>query len=799
MILDMFERFFRWIVHRIGGLTLIQVSLLALTLTSVAWGLIAVVGQLSAGPLTMVALFGMLVGWLLARTRLQGWRSGLVALGIGLAFLVLTIGRIGKPLLVLLPTFWPLTGQILHCTIWPPLKQILPCTPPDFVPMLAAWKAIIESLVSLTTRIVGWFKGVHSGILVVDPLVTPLLWGLALWLVVTWAAWWVRRRNAVMVGLLPSAALLAYNVYYTNDNAGIIWLVLMAGGSVLLQAANGYLKSERHWVSHRMDRVVIEPVLALSVILLAGGLMLTGGLLPSISVEKITNTFQQIFHGGQDKTLAESLGLQQTPGAAKTGGTGNSALGISTIHAIGAGPHLSQDIVMYVTVEGYTPPPPPDIARVTNAPQPDVRYYWRAQTYDTYTGHIWITGTVRPVAIAANAPYYPTLISLPNNYRQVIQHIERHEHTGGALFVTGDLLSTDQSSSAAWRASGDLIDAQTNADIYSAVSRIQYVTVDQLRATGNTYPDSIRRRYLSLPDKLPQRVRDLALDLTANQINLYDRAMAIETYLRKFPYSLDVPAPPSDRDAADYFLFDLKKGYCDYFATSMVVLTRAAGLPARLVTGYSSGSYDYNARRFVVVAANAHAWVEIYFPTIGWVEFEPTTNLSPIPHPGEVHPVDNLLTGIPTPAPQSTANIFSLNWSEFRRPLEILGLVLAGLVILLLLLPLESWYLYLRPADKAVTAIYNRLYHRGRVWGIPADAARTPHEFATALSTRLERLTKNKRLAPIISTMLYDLDWLTRIYTRLLFSPVPLTRLEHRQAVQTWSRIRRGFSRLQRW
>jgi transglutaminase-like putative cysteine protease len=548
-----------------------------------------------------------------------------------------------------------------------------------------------------------------------------------------------------------------------------------------------------------MDRVVIEPMLALSVILLAGGLMLAGRLLPSISVEKITDTFQQIFHSGQNRTLAESLGLQQTPEAANKGGTGNGALGISTIHTVGAGPHLSQDIVMYATVEGYTPPPPPDIARITNAPQPDVRYYWRAQTYDKYNGHVWITDTVQTVAFAANALYHPNLISLPNNYHQVIQRIERHEHTGGALFVAGDLLSTDQPSSAAWRDSGDLIDAETDAETYTAVSRIQYVTVDQLRATGNTFPDSIRRRYLSLPDKLPQRVRDLALDLTTSQISLYDRAMAIETYLRQFPYSLDVPAPPSDRDVADYFLFDLKKGYCDYFATTMVVLARAAGLPARLVTGYSSGSYDYDARRFVVVMANAHAWVEIYFPNIGWVEFEPTTNLSPIPHPGDLQTINNPLTAVPTPAPQPTANIFSFYWSELRQPLEILVVVLASLVILLILLPLESWYLYLRPADKAVTAIYNRLYQRGRAWGIPADAARTPHEFATALSTRLERLTKNKRLAPIISSMLNDLNWLTGIYVRLLFSPRPLTHAEHRQAVQTWSRIRRGLSRLHGW
>ena len=203
--------------------------------------------------------------------------------------------------------------------------------------------------------------------------------------------------------------------------------------------------------------------------------------------------------------------------------------------------------------------------------------------------------------------------------------------------------------------------------------------------------------------------------------------------------------------------------------------------------------------RFVVVAANAHAWVEIYFPKIGWVEFEPTTNLSPLPHPGEVQTANTPIVALPTAAPKSNANAFNIQWSEFRYPLILLVGILAGLALLRVILPVENWLLYLRPADKAVLAIFNRLYRRGRVWGVPADATRTPHEFAAALSIRLERLTKNKRLAPMISTMIRDLNSLTGIYTRLLFGPLSLTRLEHRQAVQAWSRIRRGLARLQQW
>ncbi len=154
------------------------------------------------------------------------------------------------------------------------------------------------------------------------------------------------------------------------------------------------------------------------------------------------------------------------------------------------------------------------------------------------------------------------------------------------------------------------------------------MTVDQLRLAGNNYPASIHN-YLALPDELPERVRDLAVRLTIDQPTPYDQVMAIQDYLRQFPYTLKVPGVPTNRDVADYFLFDLQKGYCDYFATTMAVMVRAVGIPARLVTGFSSGTYDYNTNRFVVVEANAHSWVEVYFPGIGLVEFEPTTNQVP--------------------------------------------------------------------------------------------------------------------------------------------------------------------------
>ncbi len=405
-----------------------------------------------------------------------------------------------------------------------------------------------------------WFKGVHSGLLVVDPLVAPILWGTALWLVAVWAGWWVRRRNSVLIGLLPSVALFAYNIYYTNMIQGIYYLVWAAGLMVLLQAANAYLTSERLWTSKRMDRVLIEPGLAITAVLLVGSLMLAGGLLPSLSIKKINTTIQEIFHPDQNKTLAESLGLQQVPPESKPGNGGSGPVVLSEVHAVGAGPHLSQDVVMYVSVDGYNPLPP-DIARLTSVLQPEVTYYWRAQTYDIYNGHVWITDCVQTVSLVRPTP----LIIRTWSISRSITRKSPSTSSGPALttrsFSTpGDLLKADHTTLAQFRSGGDLIDAQTDPGNYTAVSRTQSVSVAQLQAVGNDYPDTIRRQYLNLPDEVPQRVRDLALNLTADKVNIYDRAKAIETYLRQFPYSLDVPAPPSNRDVADYFLFDLEEG-----------------------------------------------------------------------------------------------------------------------------------------------------------------------------------------------------------------------------------------------
>jgi transglutaminase-like putative cysteine protease len=142
---------------------------------------------------------------------------------------------------------------------------------------------------------------------------------------------------------------------------------------------------------------------------------------------------------------------------------------------------------------------------------------------------------------------------------------------------------------------------------------------------------NIDQRYLQLPEELPERVRTLAADTVEGRKTDYDRAKAIEQYFKRggFTYETDdVAVPAEDQDYVDQFLFETKLGYCDNFSTSMVVMLRSVGIPARWVKGYANGTEvdktEEGLRVFEVENNDAHSWVEAYIDGIGWMPFEPT-------------------------------------------------------------------------------------------------------------------------------------------------------------------------------
>ena len=137
-------------------------------------------------------------------------------------------------------------------------------------------------------------------------------------------------------------------------------------------------------------------------------------------------------------------------------------------------------------------------------------------------------------------------------------------------------------------------------------------------------------QYLQLPEQLPERVKELAETITENQESVYEKTKAIESYFGRngFVYTQqDVAIPKAGDDYVDQFLFDTKKGYCDNFSTSMVVMLRSIDIPARWVKGFAPGESvlnDDGEKVYQITNNEAHSWVEAYMPGVGWMPYEPT-------------------------------------------------------------------------------------------------------------------------------------------------------------------------------
>lgn len=165
---------------------------------------------------------------------------------------------------------------------------------------------------------------------------------------------------------------------------------------------------------------------------------------------------------------------------------------------------------------------------------------------------------------------------------------------------------------------------------YTVVSTLSVASPEDLKKAGTEYPSWVANRFLQVPAELPARVRRLSERLTKDASTPFDKVRAIEAHLRGLGYSLDIAPPPFDRDAVDYFLFTSKAGYCDYFASAMVVMLRSVGVPARVASGYVTGDYDVERGTYVVRESHAHSWPEVFFPGYGWVEWEPTPAWPPV-------------------------------------------------------------------------------------------------------------------------------------------------------------------------
>jgi transglutaminase-like putative cysteine protease len=251
--------------------------------------------------------------------------------------------------------------------------------------------------------------------------------------------------------------------------------------------------------------------------------------------------------------------------------------------------------------------------------------FWRAVTYDFYTGNGWRStetdkvDSVRP-AVLGREKFEATFEMLVPQQNLLFAANEPVKASIPYQFQTG----ADRSYSTGLR-------AVRGGQKYTVTSYISVADKAALRRASTTYPDYVRQKYLQLPSTLPQRVRDLAQRVARDVGDPYDKAETIESFLRtSYRYAPTVKAPPPGRDPVDFFLFDLKEDFCEYFASAMVIMLRELGVAARVVEGFTAGTLDPATGKFQVKELDAHAWVEVYFPLYGWIEFEPTPSQVPI-------------------------------------------------------------------------------------------------------------------------------------------------------------------------
>jgi transglutaminase-like putative cysteine protease len=438
----------------------------------------------------------------------------------------------------------------------------------------------------------------------------------------------------------------------------------------------------------------------------------------------------------------------------------------------------------------------------------EVGRYWRGAVYDRYDGSGWENTDTLDALIPADKA-----LPLEGQYelrRLVKQTVVPNWSGYGQLFAVGQPVAVDiplevrYSFADTERAEGrDPFSAPASVTVirsgvpvardrpYTIVSSVSVADVGSLQEARDDYPGWVAGRYLQLPSSLPERIRELAEEIAGPHDNAYDKADAIQAYLRRMiEYNQDVDRPPDNRDAIDYLLFDSHEGYCNYYASAMVVLARSVGIPSRLAVGYGGGEFDDETGLYAVRERDTHAWVEVYFPQYGWVEFEPTASEQPVPRPGRSEDstpegpgsdLDSTLErdlerlrgeeeGIGGPGVTSRMQGTSSSLPTILGGIAVLASAAAAVFV---------WLIKWRTPQGAsyVGRIYRRMCRYSRLMGVRGKASQTPYEYAAVLE---ENIPSG---APMV-------ERIASLYVRDRFAPGGLDPSGEEQADGAWKGLR---------
>jgi transglutaminase-like putative cysteine protease len=442
---------------------------------------------------------------------------------------------------------------------------------------------------------------------------------LVFWLLGLSAGYWLIRHNNLLAAVIPSAlAALLIQIYDNYHNYSSWWLAVYILLSLLLLGRDYYRRSQDEWSKNRVVvsedawTNIFSSLLTVTAIIVIIAWSIPTSLSSWQSAAAQWNKFTQPI---RDR-LSNAVTSLDSPYSNGGENFYSDTLDIGRFAATGNTPMFTVKILL--------------------GPEFDTRYYWRGRVYDHYDNGLWVT------APASHLDFEPAGgdLKIPNtdNRAGAIVEFTLQLPQQSLLYapsqptwinksgtVTATRVDAQVDDVLSWEANPAI---ETGTD-YQVHAMIANPTVEQLRAASTDYPKWVTDRYLEIPAALEPKFKQLAIQIIADRKTEFDQTEAVTEFLRNnMRYVTDIPPAPNGTDPIEWFLFDYKKGFCNYYASAEVLLLRSAGIPARLAVGFAQGQRQNDS--YIVRKRDSHAWPEVYFPGIGWVEFEPTGNQDPL-------------------------------------------------------------------------------------------------------------------------------------------------------------------------
>jgi len=717
--------------------------------------------------LLYTAFWGAVAGLMFARSPLPYWLSMLAGTILGAEYAAQFAGRLLPRLAVLLDD----VGQAFTW-VWQLASR---GAAPEWAPFSRTISHVATQGQIMIANLATWLQVVQSGGVSED--------NTALWLGVSFGVWMLTfhlghellRRRRTFVALLPLGVAVVANVAATGIGMAYVHTYLAATMVTLVWANTGHM--ERVWARLGLD---FSPELRRDAFI--AGSFVTGLVLAAAVVLPYVTYNRAVFYlwdriGPALEAFYEDLdrafaGRNPVPEPTPSGREAD-----LPGHTISSGALPGAETVFTVRISDPPPPLPEELEEMGHFLFPEQfvpKHYWRQRTYDIYTGHGWDSSEPIRSDLGANEPWTePTFphTTLTQTYQMVAK-------PGKLAYAVNEPVHLGQEYTVISRGESDFAALTVDAQVYTATSWIPDATIEELQSTGEDYPDEVRERYLQLPE-IPSRVRQKAEEVAAEAgaLTAYDKARAIESYLRGFGYDLELEPPPLDADVVDYFLFTAERGYCDYSATAMVVMLRALGVPARYASGFAMGRYSHSIGAWQVTQSNGHAWAEVYFPGFGWIEFEPTPAQDPFTRAASRWDA-SMASG---PAPPERQRV---------PPLWIAAGALALVLLFVVIWP-PRWFRRRRlEPRRAVWRVYHRLLRRARWLGLSPYGGQTPREYLRGLAVAVEHRAR------FASGSGKDIAVIEEVYQRARYGHRPITEAESLRAEGAWRRLRSRLLRL---